>query len=281
MKVGWLIDADLFDHYRDQLIAEIEKQGHEVHLVSDPKPGYRWEDEGCSYRDAFPKDMCVVSHGDIELVTRVAREARWRPGAFGTVENFACSSYFTHLGEHLLNSDYIMLPFGELRRCSDFLFSTLGRDETIFVRPDSPLKLFTGQTVSLATFEADYELMSFYEFPIESLVVVSSPKTIVGEWRFVVADQKVIAGSEYRRGETYDPQPADDLAAYELAVAIAQADYQPDPVWVVDICKTDTGSYHLLEIGGFSFADLYSCDKEAVVREVSHVATEIWKSARA
>ncbi len=33
MNVGWLLDADLFDHYRDQLIAEIKAQGHMVKLI--------------------------------------------------------------------------------------------------------------------------------------------------------------------------------------------------------------------------------------------------------
>jgi len=32
--------------------------------------------------------------------------------------------------------------------------------------------------------------MAFYGFPVESLVVVSSPKQIPTEWRFVVADKR-------------------------------------------------------------------------------------------
>jgi len=32
-----------------------------------------------------------------------------------------------------------------------------------------------------------------------------------------------------------------------------------------------------LEIGGFSFADLYACDKMAVVKAVSEVALDVWR----
>ena len=144
MQVNWLIDADMFEGYREELVATIRAQGHEALLVRAPQPPYRWDDVGSSYWDARPAEACVVAHGDIEFVTRIRREGRWSPGAFGTVENYFCSSYYCLLGQYLLNRDYIMLPFGELRRQREFLFSTVGRDGNIFVRPDSPLKLFTG-----------------------------------------------------------------------------------------------------------------------------------------
>ena len=46
--------------------------------------------------------------------------------------------------------------------------------------------------------------MGFYEFPPDSLVVVTSPKTIVKEWRFVVANGRVVAGCQYKEGDTFE-----------------------------------------------------------------------------
>ncbi|NLS98214.1 MAG: ATP-grasp domain-containing protein [Planctomycetaceae bacterium] len=207
MSVGWLLDGDLFHGYRDALIAAIHAQGHDVKVIHTPSPPFRWDDVGCSYRETFPKDACVVSHGDIELVTRIVRERRWTPGAFATVENFFCSSYACHYGRFLLNRDYVMLPFGELARCKEFLFASLGRDDRIFVRPDSPLKLFTGQIAGRDTFSADLEFMAFYEFAPSTLVVVSSPKEIECEWRFVVADRKIVTGCQYKQDAKLDYQP--------------------------------------------------------------------------
>jgi len=40
----------------------------------------------------------------------------------------------------------------------------------------------------------------------------------------------------------------------------------------MDICKTADNSYHLLEIGGFSFSDLYACNMSDVVAAVSAAA---------
>jgi hypothetical protein len=280
MAVGWLLDGDMFDGYRDELVAAIHKQGHDVKLIHAPSPPFRWDDIGCSYRETFPKDACVISHGDIELVTRIHRERRWTPGAFATVENFFCSHYACWYGGFLLNREYAMLPFGELDRCKDFLFDTFGRDDRVFIRPDSPLKLFTGQVAGRDTFPADLEFMAFYEFPPNTLVVVSSPKEIANEWRFVVANGTVIAGCQYKNGGDLDYQPRYDHNAYELAKSIASIEYEPDPVWVMDICKTSAGDYHLLEIGGFSFADLYACNMNDVVAGVSATAQAVWEKSQ-
>jgi len=279
MKVGWLIDTDMFAAYRDDLVASIRALGHDVKLIHAPPPPYRWDDAGCGYRETFPRDACVVALGDIELVTRIERERRWSPGAFCTVENFACSSYYCWFGRYILNQDYVMLPFGELGRRREFLFDTLGREGHIFIRPDSPLKFFTGQVAARDTFDADLDFMGFYEFPPSSLVLVSSPKEIGAEWRFIVVGKQVVAGCQYKSEDRFDSEPCFESAARELADQIASSEYQPDPVWVMDICRTADDTFHLLELGGFSFADLYACDKTAIVKEVSQAAIAEWRRA--
>jgi hypothetical protein len=170
-----------------------------------------------------------------------------------------------------------MLPFGELRRQQAFLFDTFGKQGQIFVRPDSPLKIFTGQTMSDSTYDKDLEFMAFYDFPSESLVVVSSPKSIEFESRFVVVDGEVVAGSKNKVGEEIRLSETDE-DSWRLAEEIARTGFQPDRAWVMDICRTIDGCYHLLEIGAFSFANLYGCDKRSVVDAVSTAAAAIWKT---
>jgi hypothetical protein len=276
----WLIDSELFPGYRDELIAAIGRQGHTAVSYRSPSPPYRWSDAEQTYRRLAPAGACVVCHGDIEFVTRVGREKLWTPGVFATLEHFYCSHYYCRFGAHLLNRDYVMLPFGELRRRKEFLFDVMGQGGRIFVRPDSPLKLFTGQTAGSDTFEADLEFMGFYEFPPESLVVVSPPKEVAAEWRFLVAGSRVITGSLYKRDGKLAIEPADDRAALVLAEHVAATEYQPDPVWMLDVGRTAAGDYGLLEIGGFSFSDLYATDKDAVVEAVSAAALRAWDSAK-
>jgi hypothetical protein len=89
----------------------------------------------------------------------------------------------------------------------------------------------------------------------------------------------VSVGCQYKDGAYLDYQSRYDRNAYELAKSIASIDYEPDPVWVMDVCKTSDGMYHLLEIGGFSFADLYACNMNDVVAAVSVVALAEWEKA--
>jgi hypothetical protein len=280
MPIGWLIYDDEFDANNKGLPEAIRRQGHEVRIINRPDPPYDWDDARSAYRKAFPRGACVVTLADIDLVQRIRADGLWTPGAFATVEHFHCSHYYAHFGRYLLNRDYAMLPFAELARCAEFLFATFGRDGKIFVRPDSPLKLFTGLVVSRDTLAKDLEFMAFYEFPVESLVVVSSPKTIVNEWRFVVAEGRVVAGSQYKAGSQVVALASNDAAALELASQIAGSGYSPDPVWVLDICQTQDQAYQLLEIGPFSFAGLYGCDQDAVVEAVSRVAESLHRASR-
>ena len=73
-KVNWLIDADIFTEYSDELQAAISDQRHAVTRLGMPKPGYTWEDEGCSYRSTFLPESCVVTHASIGFCDRVHRE---------------------------------------------------------------------------------------------------------------------------------------------------------------------------------------------------------------
>ena len=71
MAVHWLIDGDLFDHYREELLAAIRSNGDESKVIQSPSPPFRWDDVGFSYRETIPQNACVVAHGDIELMTRI------------------------------------------------------------------------------------------------------------------------------------------------------------------------------------------------------------------
>ena len=90
---------------------------------------------------------------------------------------------------------------------------------------------------------------------------------------------RIVAGCQYKRDGKMNLQPQYEPAAHELASAVASSGYEPDPAWVLDICRTADDRFHLLEIGGFSFADLYVCDKRAIVEAVSASAAREWERA--
>jgi hypothetical protein len=93
-----------------------------------------------------------------------------------------------------------------------------------------------------------------------------------GSLNFVVAEDRVITGSPYKKGRMDPPTPE----AVALAEKVAKAGYQPDPVWCVDVCRTSMDKYYVVEIGCFSCAGLYECDLDKIVREVSAIALRDW-----
>jgi hypothetical protein len=109
--------------------------------------------------------------------------------------------------------------------------------------------------------------MAFNELPMKSFVVVSSPKQIVRKWRFVATNTHIVTGCLYSENGEFGPRSEVDSDAELLASRIAVNPHLPGPVWLIDICETVDGQYYLLEIGGFSFADLYTCNKSDVVSQ--------------
>lgn len=274
IEVNWLMESDLFSENLTRLSQEIIKQGHNVTVLSDDR-AHRWTG---SYTTAFPADACVVFYGSIELCADLIRKTPWVPGAFCTMKNYNCTSYYPHFGKYLLNGDYSMLPFGELRRQKELLYDTFGEDNAVFIRPNAGNKIFTGQLVYQERFDKDIELMGFYETPDSELCVVSSPVNMRGEYRFVVVDRKIITGSQYRDNDgnlIASPVPCNpELYPQDIVDSVQ---WQPDRVWVLDMCHTAGGRYSMLEINSFSCSGLYGCDMEPIVREVSRVAQEEYK----
>jgi hypothetical protein len=101
---------------------------------------------------------------------------------------------------------------------------------------------------------------------------VAAPVRAIGrEWRYVVVDQAVVAGSAYAAAGR--AARADDPAGepWAFAAAIAAKMTPPERVYVLDVCEAD-GRLWLLELNPFSGADLYACAGGDVVAAVSRAA---------
>ncbi|HUW48026.1 MAG TPA: ATP-grasp domain-containing protein [Patescibacteria group bacterium] len=220
------------------------------------------------------KEECVVFFGSIRAARIFRKEKPWIPGAYFTEGHYDCTYYFPRLGELALNSgNCIMLPYGSLLRQQRWLFNVIGRDSTVFIRPNRGIKEFTGALVREENFVHDVDLMGFHALYPESLVVISIPFDIEREWRFVVVGQDVVTGSLYKENGKINYQREYPPEALEVANEAARR-LQPDIVWVCDVCETKQGKFKVLEIGSLSCCGLYACDTDIVVEYVSQAA---WK----
>jgi hypothetical protein len=274
MKASWLLETDVFHENLKEMVKEIKQQGMRVEIAS-----YLATTSDKTYLNLFDENDCVIYYGSLNFANQVKREAKWIPGVYYNKKAFNCSSYYPELAQvvPVINAwKYVMLPYADLLRQEKFLFETLGEDGCVFVRPDSGAKPFTGQLVKREEWKRDVNYMSFYGTQPADICVVSAPRNIEAEWRFVVIEGRVITGSQYKLDDKVNVECDYPPEALELADKAA-ANYSPDPVWCVDVCRTRLGNYYLLEIGCFSCAGLYACNLPTVVREVSAAALREWK----
>lgn len=302
MKVKWLVELDLFTDTEEDLIAAIRKSGREVKILK-----YIPFDDTLSERceKMFDKHDCVVFYGSLNF-GRKLKTTSFIPGVYLNEKAFECTSYYPAFGEMLLHENYIMMPYGDLLRRKDFLFSHFGihnqnngkdlNDTYLFIRPNSGLKQFTGTVLGYDNYEDGIKVAGIYDADPTLLVIVSNAKHIKKEWRFVVVNGNVISGSLYRDWtigpETLTPgtvtrdiillnsKSAKEICTDEKALQFADRMakmYNPDRCWTLDLALTADDTYKIIEIGCFSCAGMYGNNLDKIVEAVSQEAEKEWQ----
>lgn len=277
--VNWIIEDGIFDDAIKPLEKEIQYQGHSVNVI-DYLGGY------ANYEKFFPDNECILFYGSLKAASRILgdktrRGFPWIPGLIGTMTNYYCAHYFSYLGQWLLNSSYCILPLSELsRRLANnndkIIKSLLSQEDRLFIRPNSPLKPFTGE-VYLS--EQLSDLKGFMSrnglHSREMLVVIAPVAEIEAEWRVVICEGRVLTASQYQKAGQPYYQSGMPHEIQALAEEIAQCGWQPDPIWILDLCWSNRKPY-LMEIGTLSCSSFYKCDLALIVQEASRIATEEW-----
>jgi len=266
MKPTWLVEDFEADNSFGNLAEEVRRQGMECEVIT-----YLPFQSG-SY-DVYGDEDCVLIQGSINLVQQLQRDKKWIPGAWLTPKAFECTTYYAHLGKYLFNDRYVILPRAEVaRRMSWLLKDCFGTYEQLFMRPNSGLKTFNAGLFPDLNWSSAWAWVEDYTEP-ESLIIISTPKIIKAEWRFICTKDEVVTGCQYELGGEFIRAPGYPEAAKELAKEIAGV-YHPEPMFVVDICQDADDNYALMEIGSFSVAGLYACETEPIVRVASDLAVK-------
>jgi len=268
MKTTWAIEKDIWDDNSVKNLKSSLKNQDIPFFEIGQQESYDW------YKIASKGDGNTLFYGSIQIAEKVKEEANWIPGVFYSDHLDDCVNYYPALGDLLLNADrYVMLPYGDLLRQKEFLFDTVAQDGALFIRPNSGKKDFTGKMIYKEHYEKDVEYLGFYDVTPDRLVIVSSPKNIVREWRFVICDEDVVTGSLYKENEKSVRKPTYPQEALKVAEQASKR-YKIDRVWVCDVCETKLGEFYVLEIGCFSCAGLYQCNMDLIAERVSEIAAE-------
>lgn len=261
----WLLESDVFGPGPHPLTAAVRRAGQRV---------IEWRDDWWSTPDALPpaSDEPLIFHGSLGNAARIAALGRWSPGAYCAVESLRCSAWYTHARAWLANATFVFSTVHALIEDPSGVAGVLaGTSGRVFVRPDSPLKPFSGRVVALDGLTAAQLDHGFYYEDLELPIVIAPVREDLGrEWRFVVVDQVVIASSGYvadgRRRDASDVPTEVRRVADEIVAGLPA----PERVYVLDLVETSAGM-RLLELNPFSGADLYGSDAHAVVAAVSQV----------
>ncbi|BAZ14143.1 hypothetical protein NIES4071_59830 [Calothrix sp. NIES-4071] len=270
--VNWIVEDGVFGSSIIPLVSEIQNQGHQVRVIDYSK-------EDTDFTRFFPEDECILFYGSIHVASKILI-LPWAPGVIGRIEHYYCTNYYQYLSKWLLNTPYYILSLKDL--CyrvahHDSDIENLAKSKRLFVRPDSPLKLFPGNVYSLGELDNLQMFMRCHYLEDENiLVVVAKERQIDGEWRVIVSDGKIVGASQYKQfGKPfYTGRMLEEVLL--LAQEVAGCGWQPDSIWVLDLCIFE-GKAYILEIGFFSCAALYRCELSSVVREASRIALLEWR----
>ena len=147
----------------------------------------------------------------------------------------------------------------------------------MFVRPNSGFKTFAGTVLDIGrNLDVDVKTLDQHTSVMpETLVLYSTAFPLEGEFRFVIADKQVIAGSEYRWDGKLDVRRDWPQSCWDLAQKVADHEWQVDIAYTCDVALLD-GEPRIVELNSFSSAGLYACDLERVVDGVSRAAAREW-----
>ena len=258
MTTTWLLERDVFSDHHDRLADAAAGVGHSVVDWDDS-----WWDSG-----AFPElEGQVLFHGSLGNADRIARELSWLPGAYCSTDGFACTAWYEGASRWLVHKQWAKATVQQFVNHPDKVLSEFGGATQFFVRPNSPLKPFSGRVLDVDQLSLEALDHGFYYDDTGIEIVVAPVRNVGNEWRYVVIDKVVVTGSSYEansRTESGDSWKGEPLALAEL---IAREIPPPERVYVLDVCECE-GELKLLELNPFSGADLYACDREVIVRKL-------------
>lgn len=187
---------------------------------------------------------------------------------FGENPHLNWTYYAPHFNWHLLNENYSVIPFLELKRKQYSIWGNHGRDCRIFIRPNEGTKSFDGQILDVS--ELDY-FFNLYKDAKEELVIVAKPQDILGEWRFMVERNGEILGHSLYRYQgnlvSHASCPKEMLTYVEKLIPLFPWSNAFDMI-TMDICQLNDMSFRLLECNSASCSGLYAMEPTQIVKYI-------------
>ena len=258
-----------------ELITEVRNQGMEC-IVLDITNHFELKPNLIKDND------CVVFQGSIQLFRKLKKDLPAYPIGWQTDPHYLCSTYYPYFQKYLFNDKHVFSTVAGLKHNKWWFYSAFAKEAMIFMRPNAGDKAFTGKLLDLQDFDKFWENDVSNGSKDTDMVVVSTPKSIRGEWRYICTDKKEILGTslyKYNDLRTYVPSAPEKATA--LCKQVLEIGWYPDPVFTVDICEDMDGTYWLMEMNSFTSAGTYASKKAKIVERVSQIVVEQYELLKA
>lgn len=269
MSLTWLLDNACFDDNLPELKDEITKQDCQ-YIIGERVPFTH-----TIKLDKHLPDGPIFVYGSLQFVRSVALqsgtlEGYWERRSIHTMcrlGQFACNYYYPRLSKFLFNQDHAFLPYGELIDKEEWVFSTFGVNNCVFMRPSSGFKEFTGQVYEKKYWKGMIELSNTQIQP-EDLVVIAKPQSISAEYRVIIGPNGPITCSMTHLDRKLYVTKIDSFEKrlYDyVSKVLDRITYEPDPMWVMDIACDYKDNLSVLEVNSMSCSGFYACDLSKIV----------------
>jgi len=204
-----------------------------------------------------------------------------RDRIFLTPENYKYFNYANAARHVMLNYPYRFTRFEHLE--GDRLweaFEKYGYEAKIFLKPNSGLKEFSGHFVDLQDLRQNIasgkKAFQDYEEFFNETIIISKPKELTGEWRFVCWRSEILSVSSYRyQGLDTFVGGAPDVA-YDVCSDFLRSINYPDDFFTVDVCSVVGEGYKVVEMNAFSTSGFYACDPVPIAKKVMEEMKKCW-----
>ena len=178
------------------------------------------------------KSTCGIVYGSIQFVTKAVKETNLYPSSYYDPTRYELMNYMSEYQPSLfLNSDGFFVSFMWLYKRLSYYQSILGKK--IFVRPNSPKKLFTGLIVESTD---DLDLMfKTSSVTYSTPVFISCAKHLEREIRYFIVDGQVVSHSQYHKNHEICITEDDDIECRKLAQKVADQTEEFHNTFVCDV----------------------------------------------
>lgn len=248
----WIIQDKVFGEETNSLVEALGNNNIQYKIVKD---------------SSYPLYGRAIIRGSIDFVKSYRHPfTDYFPGGLLTLENYKCSNYYKFFKNRMLNYEYIMLPWWNLKDKKDLVFKAFPDSEKFFIRPNSGKKIFTGTTISKKWWDKELDIISSLpssNIQDSDLILVSSYKEILAEYRLLMHKDHLIDYSIYS-GEN---QFTEDVFINFMA---SSTTYFPDILYTVDLAVTEN-SVKYLELNSFVSAGLYDMNYDKIVKYIESI----------